>query len=340
MAKAKTLSYRQILGTLKKKEYFPIYFLHGEESYYIDELCEYIEKNVLDESSKAFNQTILYGKDIDYKTVLDSARRYPVMSDKQVVIVKEAQDLKTIEKLEGYFANPLDSTILVFAHKHKKLDGRKKYAGILKKSAKACVFESTSLYENQVPNWINNYLKDRKIDIKPAATNLLAEYLGSNLSKISNELEKLTLNLPEGAVIDKNIIQKNIGISKDFNVFELQNALGRRDRFKSFLIVKYFIANPKNHPLPMITATLYNYFSKVYICNSMQRSTDSEIASTIGVNKFFIRDYIQAARSYNREQLEGIVSTLKEYDLRSKGVNNVSVSQGELMREMIIKILG
>lgn len=340
MAKAKSLSYKQILNSLNKKEYFPIYFLHGEESFYIDELTKYIEENVLDETAKAFNQTILYGKEIDYKTVLDSARRYPVMSERQVVIIKEAQELKTLDKLESYFQNPLDSTILVLAHKYKKLDKRKKYAKALTGSNKVCVFESTRLYDNQVPNWINNYLKDKNIAIKPAATTLLAEYLGTNLSKISNELDKLTINLPQGAAIDKHIIQKNIGISKDFNVFELQHALGKRDHFKSFLIVKYFIANPKNHPLPMITATLYNFFSKVYICQSMLRSSDGEIASAIGANKFFVKDYKVAAKSYNRPQIEAIIATLKEYDLRSKGVNNSSIPHGELLREMIVKILG
>lgn len=339
MAKAKALSYKQVLNSLAKKEYFPIYFLHGEESFYIDELTKHIEEKVLDETAKAFNQTVLYGKEIDYKTVLDSARRYPVMSDKQVVIIKEAQELKTLDKLEAYFQNPLDSTILVLAHKHKKLDKRKKYAKALTGSNKVCVFESTRLYDNQVPNWISNYLKDKNIAIKPAATTLLAEYLGTDLSKISNELDKLTINLPAGAAIDKNIIQKNIGISKDFNVFELQTALGKRDTFKSFLIVKYFIANPKNHPLPMITATLYNFFSKVYVCQSMMRSSDQEIASAIGANKFFIKDYKLAAKSYNRPQLERVFSILREYDLRSKGVNNVSIPQGELLREMIIKIL-
>lgn len=339
MAKAKSLSYKQILNSLQKKEYFPIYLLHGEESFYIDELTKHIEENVLDETAKAFNQTVLYGKEIDYKTVLDNARRYPVMSDKQVVIIKEAQELKTLDKLEAYFQNPLDSTILVLAHKHKKLDKRKKYAKALTGSKKVCVFESTRLYDNQVPNWINNYLKDKNIGIKPAATTLLAEYLGTNLSKISNELDKLTLNLPSGASIDKHIIQKNIGISKDFNVFELQQALGKRDVFKSFLIVKYFIANPKNHPLPMITATLYNFFSKVYVCQSMLRASDVEIASAISTNKFFIKDYKSAAKSYSRAQLEQVIAILKEYDLRSKGVNNVSIPHGELLREMIIKIL-
>lgn len=340
MAKAKAFSYKQILGSIEKKEFFPIYLFHGEESFYIDELTKYIEENILDTAAKAFNQTVLYGKEIDYKTILDSAKRYPVMSDKQVVVVKEAQELKTLEKLEAYFQNPLESTILVLAHKHKKLDARKKYSKILMESNQVCVFESPRLYDKDIPNWINNYLKDRKIEIKPAATTLLAEYLGTDLSKISNELDKLMLNLPQGTAIDKNIIQKNIGISKDFNVFELQNALGRRDKLKSFLIVKYFIGNPQSHPLPVVTATLYNFFSKVYVCQSMLRSGDQEIATAIGVNKFFIGDYKQAAQLYNRSQLENVIATLKEYDLRSKGVHNVNTAHGELLKEMILRILG
>lgn len=339
MAKAKSLSYKQVLNSLKKKEYFPIYLLHGEESFYIDELTKYIEENVLDDTAKAFNQTVLYGKEIDYKAVLDNARRYPVMSEKQVVIIKEVQELKTLDKLEPYFQNPLDSTILVLAHKHKKLDKRKKFAKALTSSKKVCVFESTRLYDNQVPNWIANYLKDRNISIKPAATTLLAEYLGTDLSKISNELDKLSINLPQGTTIDKHIIQKNIGISKDFNVFELQQALGKQDSHKSVLIMKYFIANPKKHPLPMVTATLYNFFSKVYICQSMLRASDAAIATAIGANKFFVKDYKIAAQAYNRAQIETIISLLKEYDLRAKGVQNANTSHGQLLCEMIGTIL-
>lgn len=339
MAKTKTWSYQQVMKELQQKSYRPIYLLHGEESFYIDQLTSYIETNVLDESTKAFNQTILYGKEIDYKTVLDSARRYPVLSDKQVVIIKEAQELKTLDKLEPYFQNPLDSTILVLAHKHKKLDKRKKFAKVLTSSAKVCLFESKRLYDNQVPNWISNFLKDKGVNIKPAAAQLLAEYLGSNLSKIANELNKLLLNLPKGATVDKTLIQKNIGISKDFNVFELQNALGKRDHFKSFLIVKHFIANPKNHPLPMITATLYNFFSKVYVCQSMLRASDAEIAKAIGANKFFVKDYKNAAKTYKRSQLEQVFHLLKEYDLRSKGVNSTNNSTGALLQELIAQIL-
>lgn len=339
MAKAATLSYQQVLKRLQQQDYSSVYLLHGEESYYIDAITQYIEEHVLDPSTKAFNQTVLYGKEIDYKTVLDNARRYPVLSDKQVVIVKEAQELKTLDKLETYFQNPLDSTILVLAHKHKKLDKRKKFVKAATASAKVCIVESTRLYDNQVPQWISNHIKDQGAHIKPAAAQLLAEYLGTDLSKIANELEKLLLNLPKGGTIDKGLIQKNIGISKDFNVFELQNALGKRDAFRSFLIVKYFIANPKNHPLPAITATLYNFFSKVYVCQAMQRASDLDIAKTIGANTFFVKDYRAAAKQYSRPQLEQVIGLLKEYDLRSKGVNNSGVATGELLKELIARIL-
>lgn len=334
------LSYKQVLNHLNKKEYYPIYFLHGEESFYIDEITKILEKEALDDASKAFNQTILYGKDIDYKIILDNARRYPVMSEKQVVIVKEAQNLKSLDKLQPYFENPLDSTILVLAYKYKKIDSRKKFAKVLKKSKKVCLFESAKLYDSKIPNWISNHIKDKGYNIKPAAASLLAEYLGTDLSKIANELEKLVLNLPKGAAIDKTIIQKNIGISKDFNVFELQKALGSRNQFKSFLIVKYFISNPKSHPLPMITATLYNFFSKVYVCQSMlKNSSDQAIAKATKVNPFFLSDYKATSKAYSRQQLEKVFDILKEYDLRSKGVNNVSTPQGELLKEMIIRIL-
>ena len=339
MAKAATLSYQQVLKRLQQREFSPVYVLHGEESYYIDAITQYIEEHALDPSTKAFNQTVLYGKEIDYKTVLDNARRYPVLSDKQVVIIKEAQELKTLDKLESYLKNPLDSTILVLAHKHKKLDKRKKFAKAAVASAKVCLVESSRLYDNQVPQWVSNYIKDQGAHIKPAAAQLLAEYLGTDLSKIANELDKLLLNLPEGGTIDKRLIQKNIGISKDFNVFELQNALGKRDGLRSFLIVKYFTANPKNHPLPAITATLYNFFSKVYVCQSMLRASDLELAKTIGANKFFVKDYRAAAKQYSRPQLERIFGLLKEYDLRAKGVNNHGASSGELLRELIARIL-
>ncbi|MCP4438956.1 MAG: DNA polymerase III subunit delta [Aureispira sp.] len=333
------MTYNQIVSAIKKKSYFPVYFLHGNEAYFIDQIVKCIEDSVLTESEKAFNQTILYGKEIDHKAVLDNARRYPVMAERQVVIVKEAQELKHIDKLSAYFEKPLDSTILVFAHKHKRLDKRKAFVKILSKSDKVCFFESTKLYDSKVPKWIEGYLKEKKIAIKASAVRLLAEYLGTDLSKIVNELDKLTINLKEGEQIDKNLIQKNIGISKDFNIFELQTALGNRDTFKVQMIINYFIANAKNHPLPMITSALHNYFSKLYMYKFLTGVSESEAAREMGVNSYFLKDYKRAAQTYSKQQLENVFTVLKEYDLRSKGVHNSSLPHSALLQEMLYKIM-
>lgn len=345
------MDYKTIFQQLKKKQFLPLYFLHGEESYFIDSIVDYIEKNALDESERSFNQTVLYGKDVDFKAVLDNARRYPVMTNFQVVIVKEAQDMKTLDQLESYFKNPLETTILVLAHKHKSIDKRKKYSKVLaetEKAGKACVFESERLYDNQVPGWIEGYLRDHKIGIEADAVQMLADYLGSDLGKISNELDKLLINLPEGQTISKDLIQKNIGISKDFNVFELQSAIARRDVQRVFLIVDYFIANPKNNPLPMVISALYNYFSKVYACKFLPNLNDDlTVAQALGINRFFAKDYRQAANNFTRPQAENILHLLKEYDLRSKGVFvetpddqfNSHTPHSELMREMVYRML-
>ncbi|MCH2045677.1 MAG: DNA polymerase III subunit delta [Saprospiraceae bacterium] len=351
MAKRKAkVKHTDILKNMKQNQYLPVYCLHGEESYYIDLITNYIEQNALDESERSFNQITLYGKEIDYKQVLDNARRFPIMAEKQVVIIKEAQEFKTIDLLSTYLEKPLDSTILVLAYKNKKIDSRKKYAKALKKAekaGKAVIFESSRLYENQIPDWINQYLKDKKYTIDPRASRLLSEYLGNDLAKISNELDKLMINLPEGSKIDNKIIQKNIGISKDFNVFELQNALGRKDHVKANLIVNYFIANPKSGPIPMITATLYNFFSKIYICKFLPNLNDNTVAEAIKINRFFVKDYRIAATSYKRYEVEKILHLLRTYDMRSKGVwikmpydqFNERTTHGELLKELVYQIL-
>lgn len=344
------MDFKNIMQSLKKRQFVPLYFLQGEEPFYIDEITRYIEDNALSEDAKAFNLTILYGKDADFKVVLDNVRRYPVMSDFQVVILKEAQEMKTLDNLTTYFEKPLDTTIFVIAHKHKKFDKRKKAGKVLQdaeKQGKACVLDSDKLYDNQVPAWIEGYLKDKKIGIDIDATQLLAEYLGNDLAKISNELDKLLINLPEGKSINKALIQQNIGISKDFNVFELQNALARRDVQRSNLIVNYFIANPKSNPLPMVISALYSYFSKIYVCKFLSDLNDDNIAKALGINRFFAKDYRTAANSFSRPQVAQIIHNLKEYDLMSKGVFvplptdefNIRIEHGELLRELVYKIL-
>lgn len=354
------MTHKDIIKSIQKGDIAPVYFLHGEEDFYIDEVSKFIENKLLTEDEKAFNLTVLYGKEIDFKTVLDSARRYPVMASRQVVIVKEAQELKTIDNLEPYIENPLDTTVLVFAHKHKTLDKRKKLGKTLEKAVKAnkaVVFESKKLYDNELPGWIANYIKEEGYSIDPQAADMLAEYLGNDLSKITNELDKLMINQPKGSQIQKDTIQQNIGISKDYNVFELQAALADRNAMKSYQIVQYYMANPKSGPLPMVLGILYGFFSKAYICAFQPNKYDDTLAKAIGqktygppspgkMSKRFA-DYRNATKNYSIPQLERIIHLLKEYDLRSKGVGlpyvgdefSESTDQGELMRELVMKIL-
>ncbi len=352
------MTHKDIIKDIKKGQVAPIYFLHGEESYYIDELVNYMEDHLLTEDQKAFNLTTLYGKDCDFKIILDNARRYPMMAERQLVFVREAQQLKTLDNLEAYLKDPLDSTVLVFAHKHKKLDKRKKFAKALakaQKAGKAVVLETQKLYDNQLPDWISRYLKAEGFDIAPQAADMLAEYLGNDLAKIANELKKLMLNLPKGSLIEPQVIEENIGISKDYNVFELQSALAQRDHLKTYRIAQYYMANPKSGPLPMVVGVLYNFFSKAYICRFLPDKYDTTIAKAIGQRAYGrpgamskrYADYRHAVKNYNIQQLEQVLQLLKTYDLRSKGVGlpyvgdefNEQTDPGELMREMLMQIL-
>ena len=334
------MTFDQIISSLKKKEYKPVYFLYGKESYYIDAISDYIEENVLTESEKSFNFTVLYGKDTDHLTVVDNARRYPMMSQHQVVILKEAQEMKTLKELKTYVEKPLDSTVLVICHKHKAFNINTKFGQSLKKNA--LVFQSKKLYDNQVPDWIKNYLQKKQLQISGEGTELLAEYLGSDLSKVANELEKLAINLPKGTSVTPQHIEENIGISKEYNVFELQKALGTRDVLKANRIVKYFTANPKSSPLPVLIGSLYNYFSKIYMMHFLKNSSDQEVQSALGLRSaFFLREYKAAARVYSPQRAEWVISVLREFDLKSKGVdyNSTGKPEGELLKEMVWRIL-
>jgi DNA polymerase-3 subunit delta len=348
--------FNDIMLDLKRKLYKPVYFLHGEESYFIDEISNYIEQHVLDETEKGFNQTVLYGRDTDLGSIISLAKGFPMMGEKQVVIVKEAQTLKELSKSTGdgeevkekksssdknpliaYLENPQPSTVLVFCFKYKKLDARSTLAKTIAK--KAVLFESKKLYDNKIPDWINGYLKDKKYSINPKAAALLAEYLGNDLSKIANEVGKLCLNLPENSEITIDHIQQNIGISKDFNVFELQDALSKKDVLKTNRIVQYFAANTKENPLIMTNASLYNYFQKVLLYHFVPDKSRGSVASALGMNPFFVEGYERAARNYNTAKLKSIFGYLHECDARSKGVDNVSVEDGDLLKEMVFKIL-
>ena len=333
------MDYNQILNDLKNKIYKPVYFLSGEEPYYIDEINNYILNHVLRPEEKDFNQTILYGKDTSVLSIISAARRYPMMSNYQVIVVKEAQNLKNIDDLVVYVENPLKSTILVLNYKYKTLDKRKKLGKIIEKAG--VLYESKKKYDNEIPGWIQNYLSSKKYSIGTDACQLLSDYLGNDLSKIVNELDKLLMTLPEGERnINSDHIGKNIGISKEFNVFELNKALGKKNVYKSNQIINYFTKNPKNNPFVLIVTNLYSYFIKVLIYHDIADKKDNNnVASVLGINAFFINDYRIAAQNYSRAKLFGIISILREYDLRSKGVNDNSTPDGDLMKEMIYKIL-
>ena len=326
-----------ILSDLKKKIYRPVYFLSGEEPYYIDLISDFIEENLLGPEEKEFNLTVLYGRDTDVEGIVGNCKRFPMMANYSVVIIKEAQDVKNIEGLENYIANPVDSTILVVCYKYSKVDKRKTFAKILDK--KAVFFESPKTYDNQVQAWITNYLKSKGYSIGQKASFLMAEHLGTDLSKIVNEVSKIIINIPAGAEITPEHVELNIGISKDFNVFELQKALGSKNVFKANQIIRYFAQNEKDNPMVKTLPILYIFFSKVFLYQNTADKSPNNLASVLSVNRMFVDDYAVAARNYSQAKLEQVFHLLHEYDLRSKGVESASIPQGELMKEMVYKIL-
>ncbi len=331
------MTYEKIISDLKNKIYYPIYFLSGEETYFIDKITDYIAKNVLTEEEKAFNQIVMYGKDTTIGNVDNTAKRFPMMSNHQVIIVKEAQNLKKIEDIVYYAQKPLKSTILVFNYKYKTLDKRKKVYKLLKKNG--VLFESKKLYDNKIPAWISDYLKEKKYSIDPVGSRLLNDFLGNDLSKISNELDKLMITLEEGSKITPDHIEKNIGISKDYNNFELQNALIKKDILKANRIINYFKKNPKDNPIVLTITSLFFFFSKVLTYHYIKDKNPRNAASILKVNPYFIKDYELAAKKYNIRKTVSIISILREYDMKSKGFNNVSTTHGDLLLELIFKIL-
>ena len=331
------MTFDQIISDLQKKIYYPVYFLSGEEPYYIDEISSFIENNILPESEKGFNQTVIYGKDSDVESIMSYAKRFPMMSNYQLVIVKEAQDVNNIEELAPYIQNPLKSTILVLCYKYKKFDKRKSLAKNIIKTG--VFFESKKLYENQISGWINEYLRKQDYTITTKANLLLSQYLGTDLSKITNEIGKLCINVPKKTQINEDHIEKNIGISKDFNVFELQKALGSRDIYKANQIINYFAANLKENPIVKVVSILYGFFSKIMLYHYLKNKSRNEVASALSINPFFVNDFQIGARNYNIKKLAKVISCLREYDLKSKGVESISTSDGDLYKEMIYKIL-
>lgn len=331
------MDHKEILTNLKKKIYHPVYLLHGEEPYFIDQISDYIEDNVLTTEQKEFNQTVVYGKDTDVSQLISLTRQLPMGAPYQVVIVKEAQDIKNIDKLERYFENPVSSTILVVNYKYKKPDKRKKYYLAAKKNG--VVFESKQVYDNKIPGWITGYLKDKGYSINLKSAHLLNEFLGNDLGKITNEIDKMLINIPEKKDITEEDVENNVGISKDYNIFELQDAMGNRDIEKVNKIINYFGANQKEFGAIRVITMLYYFFQKVFLLHFIKNTSDKEIATKLSINPFFVRRYKQAARNYPTKKLSTIISYLRDYDLKAKGVNNVSITDGELLRELAFKIL-
>ena len=330
-----------IFKNIKNKEFLPIYFFHGEEAYYIDAAVKALENDVLTEDEKAFNQTVVYGKDTNYNEILSLAKQYPMMGDKQLIIVKEAQDLKLNDEetkiLEKYVENPVESTILVFAHKHKKVDSRKKVFKTLDKAK--MLFHSEPVKDYNLAKWIDDEAKNLQIKLAPGISQLLADYLGNDLSRIANELNKMKLVLKDGEILDGKLVETHIGISKEFNVFELQKALGKKDANTAFKIAYYMGKNPKTNPIVMTIGNLYNFFSNVVLYHTVSHQSPPTIASELGINPYFVKDYAEAARLYPLKFATRIISVLREIDLKSKGLGAVNMDEGELLKEMVYKII-
>jgi DNA polymerase-3 subunit delta len=334
------MKYENILEDLKNKIYRPLYFLSGEEPYFIDKISKAIETTVLTESEKDFNQVILYGRDTSIMDIISLAKEYPVFGNYRLVIVREAQNLKNIEHndlLKSYLKNPAKSTILVFDYKYKKVDGRTGFAKLLGKVG--VYFQSKKLWDNQVPDWIIGAMREKGYRISQPTSIVLAENLGNDLSKIENELNKLEINVPKGTEITPEIIEEYIGISKDYNIFELQNALGKKDALKVNRIINYFGSTPKENPAIRINAILFGFFKKVFLYHSLKDKSENNVAAQLSLNRFFVKDYRIAAANYSEQKLRNVFSVLREYDLKSKGVEAASMEDGEIMREMVFKIL-
>ena len=333
------ITYEDILKELRAKQYSPIYYLMGEESYYIDLIADYIEANVLTDVEKEFNLTVMYGADVDIATVINAAKRYPMMSEYQVVIIKEAQAIRNMEELSYYLQHPLQSTILVICHKHGTIDRRKKLAVSIEKTG--ILFESKKLKEAQLPAFITSYMKRKGVDMEPKATAMMAEFVGTDLSRLSGELEKLIITLPKGQMrVTPLQIEQNIGISKDYNNFELRSALVEKDILKANKIIKYFEENPKNNPIQMTLSLLFGFFSNLMLAYYAPEKTEQGVATFLGLkNPWQAREYLLAMRRFSGVKTMQIIGEIRYTDAKSKGVDNASLSDADLLRELIFKIL-
>ena len=331
-------SYEDIISDLRKRIFRPVYFLAGEEPYYIDLITGFIEDNVLTDAEKAFNQIIVYGDDTSVPAVIEISRRFPMMASHQVVIVREAQSLRKIDDLLKYIEKPLLSTILVLNYKYKVIDKRSKLYKAL--ATQGVYFESARLRDYQVPPWIERYLMSKGIRIDPSASEMLNDHLGTDLHKIVNELDKLLITLPAGKkVITTDLIEKNIGISKEYNNFELQKAVGEKNIVKSNMIIRYFADNPRDNPITLTIASLFAFFSKLLTYHYLTDKSKNNVAAILRINPFFVKDYELSASKYDVSKTVRIINLLRTYDMKSKGYGDLSTEPGDLLKELVYKIL-
>ena len=327
----------KIIANWKKNVYDAIYWLEGEESFYIDQVVEYAEKHLLPEAEQAFNLTIFYGKDADWTQVLNACKRYPVFAEKQVVILKEAQHMGQIEKLLSYVEQPLSSTIFIVAHKDKNVDGRSALAKALK--TKAVVVSTKKMYDNKLPEWVMNWVAERGYQISSKAVQIIVDHIGNDLSRIQNELEKLIVNLGDRKKMTEDDIEKYIGISKEYNAFEFQDAVAQRNFSKAIKMIQYFESNNKAAPIQLILPTLYAFFSKLYAIYGLGTSDEKRIASEVGIPPFLVKNYMAAARHYSYGKVEQILLLIQAYNLRVIGINNGDNTDGDMLKELVIKIM-
>jgi len=327
----------KIISEWKKKIFKPLYWLEGEESYYIDQVVDYAEHHILSEQDAGFNLTVFYGKDANWADVINACRRYPMFAERQVVLLKEAQHMKDIEKLEAYVENPLDSTVFVVAYKEKKVDGRSKLAKLLK--TKGELMTTKKMYDDKLPEWASNMVQQKGYTISQKALMLLVDHIGNDLVRLSNEIDKLLVNLNGRKNITEDDIENYVGVSKEYNVFELSDALGRKDLVKAIRIIRYFGENPKAAPIQMVLPALYNFFSKTYIIFGLQSADEKSVAAALGVNPFFVKDYIGAAKRYGYEGVERALLLLHHYNLKSVGIGDTGTSDASLMSEMVVKMV-
>ena len=339
MAAAPKLTYDAIRNDILQRRFKPVYLLMGEEAYFIDALTELLQETVLTETEKDFNLLTFYGVDSDANTIISAARRFPMMAEYQLIIVKEAQQLDNLELLEHYMKNPMLSTLLVINYKHGTVDRRKAWVKQIDKAG--VVFESKKLYDNQIPPFITTYFRDKGIGIDEKSSRMLADYVGNDISKLIPQLQKLEVSLPEGTDrVTSGLIEKNVGISKDYNTFELQNAIIRKDVITANRIVEYFGKNPKDNPIMATLAVLFNYFSNLLECYWLPRKDEATIMAALNLrSNYFVRDYLTGLRNYNANKVMEIISDLRTFDARAKGIDNVSVSQGDLLRELVYRIM-